>query len=124
MPLPTNILSKGDVECPRDYGSGEKKKASVKQTTARNLLERLRRFNQSVLAFMYNPVIPFDNNQAERDLRMMKVQQKISGCFRTIDGIERFCRIRGYISTAKKQGVGVLFALQQAIVGQAVLFNA
>lgn len=119
-----NILRRGDVECPRNYGDGEKRKAKVKQTTARNLLERLRRFNQSVLAFMYNPSVPFDNNQAERDLRMMKVQQKISGCFRTSDGIKRFCRIRGYISTAKKQGVNVLFALQQAMVGQAILFNA
>jgi len=107
-----------------DYGSGPKKKAGVKQTKARNLLERLRRFNQAVLAFMYDSAVPFDNNQAERDIRMMKIQQKISGCFRSLDGIQRFCRIRGYISTAKKQGVNVLRALERAIQGWTILFNA
>jgi len=119
-----NILHEGSSdECPRNHGDGEKK-GRVKQTTARNLLERLRKFDQCVLAFMYDPTIPFDNNQAERDIRMMKVQQKISGCFRTADGIKRFCRIRGYISTAKKQSVSVLGALQRAMKGQAILFNA
>lgn len=120
-----NILCDGSSgECPRDFGNSDKKKRRVKQTTARNLLERLRKFDKCVLAFMYDPTIPFDNKQAERDIRMMKVQQKISGCFRTTLGIERFCRIRGYISTAKKQGVNVLQALQHAMQGHAMLFNA
>jgi len=119
-----NILRKGGIECPHDTGDGTKKKGRIKQTKARNLLDRMRQFNQAALAFMYNPAVPFDNNQAERDIRMMKVQQKISGCFRTIQGVEHFCRIRGYISTAKKQGLSVLEALQKAIQNQPVMFDA
>jgi transposase len=84
---------------------------------ARSLLRRLERRKAEVLRFLSDPAVPFDNNLAERDLRMVKLQQKVSGCFRTDDGARRFCRIRSYVSTARKQGRGVLRALEGACRG-------
>jgi len=84
---------------------------------AGSLVERLREHKGATLAFMEDFATPFDNNQAERDLRMVKVREKISGCFRTPKGAEQFCRIRGYISTLRKQRIPILSALGQAIAG-------
>ena len=93
------------------------KKAPGKNKPGMNLLLRLADKIDETLAFVHDPHVPFTNNQAEQDVRMVKVRQKISGCFRTIEGGVIFCRIRSYISTARKQNWNVWDALTEALEG-------
>ena len=104
------ILKAADKECPEN-------KTQRAQTKSRNLIERLTAFEEETLRFMVDEQAPFTNNQGERDLRMNKVQQKISGCFRTLRGAEDFCLIRSYLSTCRKQGLHPMDALRALFTG-------
>ncbi len=113
------ILQNAEAESPPpDEIKSEGKRGRVKRTKARNLLERLREYEDDVLRFMDNKNVPFTNNLAESDIRMTKVQQKISGCFRSVDGARIFCRVRSYLSTCRKQGVNLSQALRMLFRGE------
>ena len=85
------------------------------------MLDRLRDFKTQVLAFLTHPLIPFDNNQGERDIRMAKLKQKISGCFRGAEGGHIFARIRGYVSTLRKNGQNILAGIESAFTSTPIL---
>ena len=104
------ILKEGEKESPPPLRV-EGKRGRLKKTKSRNLLERLQNYEDDVLRFMIDQDIPFTNNQGENDLRMAKVQQKISGCFRSEYGAEMFFGLRSYLSSCKKQGVSASTAL-------------
>ena len=91
------------------------------RAAARRLACRLDEKREEILLFMRDFNVPFDNNQSESDLRMLKVKQKISGCFRTERGVEEFCRLRSYVSTMKKQGRGVMEAIRSVFAGMTIL---
>ena len=112
------LIETGMAENPPPISRGQPgRRGRKKQSKAKNLLDRLHEHRQKALAFMYDFNVPFDNNQAERDVRMMKVQQKISGTFRSAQGANIFCRIRGYISTVRKNSLSVIDAIQAAFEG-------
>ncbi len=113
----TDLLLLGERANPVVEEPVPKKKGRRKQHPARNLLDRLNTFRDAVLRFAVDFVVPFDNSQAERDIRMVKVQQKISGSFRSQAGAEAFCRIRGYLSSLRKQGLHLLTALETTLLG-------
>lgn len=118
------IIQAGLEANPVPQEDGVKRSGRKKQTPAKNLLDRLDQQREQVLAFAYDFEVPFDNNLAERDVRMMKVQQKVSGCFRTWEGARYFCRIRSYISTVRKQGHPVLNALERVFMGYPIMPRA
>jgi len=98
--------------------SHSKKRGKKSQSKPKNLLDRFIGYKDDILRFIHDFDVPFENNQAERDVRMMKVQQKISGTFRSTQGADSFCRIRGYISSVKKNKLSVIDAIQDALGGK------
>ncbi len=112
------LLEDADQECPPPDETNRKgKRGRIPRSKSRNLLERLRDYEADVLRFMTVKEVPFSNNQAENDVRMTKVQQKISGCFRSELGAKIFCRVRSYLSTCRKHGVSASEALRLLFTG-------
>lgn len=111
------ILKDGEVECPPPKRK-EGQKGRLKKSKSRNLLERLQKYEDDALRFMENDFVPFTNNLGENDLRMTKVQQKISGCFRSMNGAYIFCLVRSYIITCRKHNVRATEALRLLFEGK------
>ncbi|MCX6879665.1 MAG: transposase, partial [Verrucomicrobia bacterium] len=117
-----HIVDSGYTQNPSpEAPPGPKRRGRRKQSKARNLLDRFRDHPESILAFMYDFDVPFDNNLSERDLRMEKLRQNISGTFRSFAALVDFCRIRSYISTARKNGLTALEALRRIYQGNPFL---
>ena len=114
-----NLLKNAQIECPEPIRPKNKgKRGRIKKSKSRNLLERLRDYENEVLRFMDIDYVPFTNNLGENDIRMTKVQQKISGCFRSMEGAMIFCRVRGYLSSCRKHGVSSSDALRLLFDGK------
>jgi hypothetical protein len=112
------ILTRGEKQLPPIPARQNGKRGPVAKSDAHNLWERLKRHEEAVLLFAKLPHVPFTNNRAERDLRMSKVKQKVSGCFRTPQYAEAYCRISSYLQTMANRGYNPLVAIQMALSGQ------
>jgi transposase len=113
-----NILTRGEKELPPIPPRQNGKRGRIAKSDAHNLWERLKQHETAVLLFAKLPHVAFTNNRAERDLRMSKVKQKVSGCFRTSKYAEAYCRISSYLQTMANQGYNPLVAIQLALSGQ------
>ena len=113
-----NILTRGEKELPPIPPRHNGKPGRVAKSDAHNLWERLKKYETAVLLFAKLPHVPFTNNRAERDLRMSKVKQKVSGCFRIRKYAEAYCRISSYLQTMANRGYNPLVAIQMALSGQ------
>jgi hypothetical protein len=112
------LLAAGLAANPPPPARGPRRRGRIKQSPTRNLLERRWLGREQALAFLDGLAIPFDNNQAERDLRMRTVQQKVSGSCRSAAGATAFARLRGYLATVHKQGHALLPTLETLFAGQ------
>jgi transposase len=113
------ILKEAQIECHcANRPPGQKKRGRIKQSKSRNLLERFMKHPSDILRFTRDRHVPFTNNQGENDLRMTKVQQKISGCFRSEEGVNIFCRVRGYLNTCRKHELNMLESLENIFKGE------
>jgi transposase len=110
-----SLLKEGEAANPRAPPSG--RRGRTRQSKATNLLERLRTYADDVWRFATDLNVPFTNNLAEQAVRMQKVKQKISGCFRTQNGVETFCVIRSYLATLHKQSGNLFHALTLTLQG-------
>lgn len=120
-----DILDEAEKECPPPDTKRKKgQRGRLKKSKSRNLLERLRKYEDDVLRFMTSEIVPFTNNQGENDIRMTKVQQKISGCFRSMEGAKIFCRIRSYLITCRKHGISPTTALDLLFQGKLPDFDS
>jgi hypothetical protein len=113
-----NILTRGDKELPEIPPKPKGKRGKMAKSDAHNLWERLKEHKTAVLLFAKDPYVPFTNNRAERDLRMAKVKQKVSGCFRHQRYADAYCRISSYLQTMANKGVNPLVAIQLALASE------
>lgn len=116
-----NILTRGEKELPAIPEKPNGKRGKMAKSDAHNLWERLRDYESSVLLFAKHSEVAFTNNRAERDLRMAKVKQKVSGCFRTEIYAKAYCRISSYLQTMTNKGYNPLIAIQMALNGENIL---
>lgn len=113
-----NILSRGGAELPVILSNPKGKRGKIAKSDAHNLWERLKEYETAVLLFARDANVSFTNNRAERDLRMSKVKQKVSGCFRTEIYAKAYCRISSYLQTMNNKGINPLIAIQMALAGK------
>jgi len=115
-----NLLTRGEKEMPTILPKATGKRGKLAKSDAHNLLERLRKYEVAVLLFAKNPNVAFTNNRSERDLRMAKVKQKVSGCFRSEQYAHAYCRISSYLQTMANKGINPMHAIQTALAGRAI----
>lgn len=114
-----DIMAYANIECPPSDNTEPIKRGKRKKGKERSLIERLIKLKASVCLFIHNFAVPFDNNQAERDVRNVKTKSKVSGCFRSIKGAQAYLTITSYLSIARKQGIDAFEALTSAFNGKA-----
>ena len=112
------ILTRGEAELPETASRDEGRRGRIAKSDAHNLLARLKKYESAVLIFAKEAYVPFTNNQAERELRMGKVKQKVSGCFRNEKYAQAYCRISSYLQTMSAKGYNPLAAIQLALTGE------